>query len=271
MFKTKFNLLEGEPGVGGGSGSGTSLAELQKQIETMQTAMSEQAAEVDRLRSHSAKLLDEKKKLQSDYKAFEKLGDPDVIGKMLKQFENDEDAKLVAEGKFKEVLSKHTERMKLDYESTIEDLGKKLSESDSVKAKYEQKYHEAQAGHAIRQAAVAAGVRETAVDDILLRGKGVFIVSDEGTLESRDKDGNLRKINGKELTPTLFVESLRKTYPHYWPDSQSGGARGGAGGGKAMSNPFKKGSKSFNVTEQAKLRRSNPELAKQLEAEAAEA
>lgn len=249
-------------------GQNDSLEALQKQVEALQKDLKASTDETERLRSHAAKILDEKKKLQSDYKAFSDLGDLETVQNLLKQFEGNEDAKLVAEGKFDEVLNKHTQRLKLDLEGKINELNDKLNLSETTSQEYARKYHEAEAGHAVRAAAVAAGVRDTAIDDILLRSKGIFTVSDDGTLEARDSEGNLRTINNKPLTPDLFVAGLRDKSPHYWPDSQGGGARGGSGVVN-QKNPFKKGTKDYNVTEQAKLRKTNPELANQLAAEAA--
>jgi len=267
MFVLKHKLQdEGGDGTGGSAG-GPDLGSLQASLKEMESKMTEQSQEIDRLRNHSAKILDEKKQLQQQFKAFEGLGDPETISNMLKQFENNEDAKLVAEGKFTDVLEKHTERLKLDFQNQVKDLSEQLTKAQETGSKYETLFHESEAGHAIRAVAAKAGVRDTAIDDILLRGKGLFTVSSDGTLEARDNEGNLRVVDGKPLTPELFVAGLREKYPHYWPESQSGGARGGSGTANTP-NPFMKGTKDYNVTEQARLRKSDPALAEKLAAEA---
>lgn len=241
------------------------VEKLTKQMEQFQTTISEQQEEIERLRNHSTKLLSEKKQLSKQY---EGLGDPEMLHNILKQFQNDEDAKLFAEGKGTEVLKKHTERLKLDFQEQLDTLAKERDTYAQEKDTYAKKYHEEKAGHALRSAAAAAGVRDSAVDDILLRGKGIFTINEQNELEARDKDGNLVVVEGKALNPKLFIEGLRETYPHYWPESQSGGAHGGNGAESKVPNPFIKGSKAYNVTKQAELRRSQPDLAKQLEAEA---
>lgn len=245
------------------------LDTLKAQLEEMRGTIDAQNEELDRVKNHSKKLLDEKKKLQTEYKAFESLGDPEMIQKMLQQFNNDEDAKLFAEGKGQEVLKKHTERLSLDFQSKIDDL---LGQNETLKKERElfaNKYHESEAGHAISSAAVKAGIRDTALDDAMMRARGVFTVADDGTLEARDSEGNLKTVNGKALTPDLFIEQLRENYPHYWPESKSSGARGGAGGDNTP-NPFVKG-KHYNLTDQAKMRKSNPELADRMMQEAQQA
>lgn len=265
MFINRNILMESEPGAGSGGGSD----DLKAQFDVLQKTLADQNAELDRLRTHSTKLLDEKKKLQNDFKAYENLGDPEVLSNILKQFNNNEDAKLVAEGKFDDVLKKHTERMSLDFNTKIEELLQQNEDLTKGKSKFEQLFHESEAGHAISSAAIKAGIRDTALDDALMRSRGIFTVAQDGTLEARDSEGNLRTINGKALTPELFVEQLREKYPHYWPDSKSSGARGGAGGDNTP-NPFIKG-KHYNLTDQARLRKSNPELAERMQQEAAAA
>jgi len=234
-----------------------------KELQEAQAALQERDAEIERLRNHSQKILDEKKKLQKQY---EGLGDPEHVKQILAQFENDEDAKLVAEGKFKDVLKKHTERLSLEYKSQLDELSKQLKELEEAKTKFEGLYHESEAGHAVSAAAIKAGIRDTAIEDVLMRAKGVFRVSEDGKLEARDKEGNLVTVENKPLTPELFVQQLKEKYPHYWPESQGAGASGGSGE-TVKDNPFKKGS-SFNLTKQALLRKNDPELAKKLEQEA---
>jgi len=264
MFINRNVLMESEPGAGG---AGEDLNAIKAQLQEFQQTASDQNAELERLRAHSNKLLDEKKKLQDSFKAYEGLGDPKTLNNMLKQFNNDEDAKLVAEGKFADVLKKHTERMSLDFNSRIEELSKEVELRTKNENKYAELYHQSEAGHAVSAAAIKAGIRDTALDDALMRARGVFTVAEDGTLEARDSEGNLKLVDGKALTPELFVAQLRENYPHYWPESKSSGARGGAGGDNTP-NPFVKGTKQYNLTAQAKLRKTNPELADRLMAEA---
>lgn len=261
MFVNKYGpdrlFMEGEPGSSGGG------TDLQKQIDELTQKLNDSIAETDRLRTHSATLLDEKKKLQKQYG---ELGDPDHIAKLLKQIENDENIKMFAEGKGNEVLAKHTEKLTLEFKNQLDEITKKLDDATNNASKFEKAYHDSESGHAISAAAIKSGIRDTALDDVLLRGRGVFSVGDDGSLEARNAKGELITVNNKPLTPELFVSQLRDKYPHYWPDSSSGGARGGAGGGLGP-NPFEKGP-NYSMTEQAKIRRIDPAKAKELEAAA---
>ena len=202
-------------------------------VSVLQATLKQQTEEIDRLRAHSNKILDEKKGLQSKYKAYEALGDPETLSNILKQFEGDEDAKLVAEGKFKDVIDKKTQKIRLDYEAKVEELSKTAQQEAEDRSKYEQLYHKAEAEHALTEVAIKAGVEPVAIRNVLLDAQGLFKKNEDGVLESKDNDGNIRTVDGKALTPELFVESLRESCPHYWPKSVSGGATGSSAKGTA--------------------------------------
>jgi len=265
----KHILSEGEPGQGGGAG-GETIEQLQAKLAEMQTAMSEQNDEIGRLRKHSQKLLDEKKVLKTNLDKFEGI-DLESMTKMMEQFENNEEAQLLANGKFDDVMNRRTEKMRLNFENKIEELTNQNTELQNERSGLQNKYNDAVVNNYLRAAAEQANVLPSAIDDVLARAKGTFSVLDNGDLEARDSDGNLRTVGNKQLTPELFVDSLKETAPHYWPASQSGGANGGAGGGGKQVNPFIKGSKDYNITEQARLRKSDPQLAQQFAEEAAAA
>lgn len=260
MFKLKHAFCEGEGNGATGGASSDDLAALQVQLQ-------ESAAELDRLRSHSKKLLDEKKTLKS---ALDKFGDvdPEKFTTMLKQLESSEEARLLAEGKIDDVVAKRSERKILDIQSKLEELSNTNKRLDEEKATWQNKYNSAIVDRHLRVAAEKAGVLPSAIDDVLARAKGVFSVTDNDTIEARDKNGNLLTVGSKALDANLFVESLKESAPHYWPVSRSGGAAGGAGGNSRIANPFVKGSKDYNVTAQAQLRRTDPQLADKLYAEA---
>jgi ElaB/YqjD/DUF883 family membrane-anchored ribosome-binding protein len=257
MFKRKYILCEeaGEGGAAGGASTGNNT-----QLEELQ-------AELERLRSHSKKLLDEKKTLKATLDKFGDI-DPEKFKGMMTQLESSEEARLLAEGKIDDVVARRSERKILEVQSQLEELVKASDTAKEEASTWRNKYNSAVVERHIRIAAEKAGVIPSAIDDVLARAKGVFSVTENDQLEARDTDGTLVKVGNKALDPLLFVESLKEKAPHYWPASQSGGAMGGAGGNSRTANPFIKGSKEYNVTEQAKLRRNDPQLAAKLELEA---
>lgn len=254
MFLRKYPLCEKEPGAGGAGGSDDKAA---KQI-------AELAAEVERLKTHNSTLLDEKKKVTNKLKEFDGL-DVENIKKMMKTLDNSEEARLLAEGKVDEVVTKRIEKIQSNLESKIEDLSNKLAEKDKTFNTLSQKYNTERIQSAVRKSAEQLDVLPTAIEDVVLRSQSVFSIGEDGKIEARDADGNLRKSGSKVLTPELFVKDLEKSAPHFWKPSQGAGATGGSG--KEMkNNPFSKDH--WNLTQQAQVRKENPELAGELETEA---
>jgi hypothetical protein len=261
MFKMQHVLREGADGGEGTGGAGG--VNWESKFAEMEARFNDQNAEIDRLRKHSQKLLDEKKTLKTNLDKFDGV-DADTISKMMEQFATNEEARLIAEGKFDEVVNRRTEKTRLDMESRLNELTEKYDSTVQQNSALQQRYNDAVVNNHLRAAAEKAGVLPTAIDDVLARARGTFNVLDNGEIEARDKDGNLVVVGSKPLSPALFVDGLKDTAPHYWPASQSGGANGGTGKGSKIENPFRKGSSSYSITEQARLRRTDPQLAAQL-------
>lgn len=91
---------------------------------------------------------------------------------------------------------------------------------------------------ALRGAAVASKVVETAVEDVLNYAAS-FEIDDDGKV--LNKDG---------LDPAQWLLDLTDKRPHWWPASEGGGARGAAGERGAMGgkNPWTRAG--WNLTEQ---------------------
>ena len=97
------------------------------------------------------------------------------------------------------------------------------------------------------------------------------VVEKDGEFATRvlDADGTPR-INekGEAFSVTALVNEMKAndTFAPAFSNPNSGGGAGGSGSGAggapgAQSNPFKKGTDAYNLTNQAKMKRENPELA----------
>lgn len=95
----------------------------------------------------------------------------------------------------------------------------------------------------IRKAAEAAKVVPTAIDDIVAIGRGVFEVSEDGNVVTRDNVGSVPGIG-----VDVYLTDMKEKRPHWWPASQGGGANGGEGGGGTGTNPWSM--KDWNLTAQ---------------------
>jgi len=109
----------------------------------------------------------------------------------------------------------------------------------------------------IRNAASQAKLRDTAVNDALLVGEQVFDVAEDGRVVTKDGVGVTPGVE-----PSVWLTEVKNTRPHWWPESQGIGARGGEGAGGAGNNPFSK--EHWNMTEQGKVLKEDRSKAEQL-------
>ncbi len=199
---------------------------------------------VNGLKTKNKELLAEKKKIQESLKNYADL-DPERAREAIDFLEKNKDAQLIKDGKIDELIDRRTASIKEDYTAKLSEYEKRIGETQqeyeerleklqtdlekkATAAKtYETLYKTKVVEDTLRDAAVAAGVRPEAIDDILLRGKSTFTLGKDGTLEARDSDGKLVKDEeGSLVKPDTWLENMKKTKPHYWGDSVGTGATG---------------------------------------------
>jgi len=186
---------------------------------------------------------------------FEGL-DINAVKGLLAKVGQDEETKLIAEGKLDEVITRRTERLRGDYDKQLAAEKARADKAEAFAAKYSDKV----LADSIRAAAIKAGALPEAAEDIILRAKGTFKLSDDGEAIATDRDGEV--IYGKDgktpLSPLEWAESLRETATHLWPRAQGAGQTGD-NGGKAT----KKWGE-YTESERAALARDNPDAFKKL-------
>lgn len=179
------------------------------------------------LKSKNAELLDEKKQLQRKAKEFEDF-DFDKANEAMSFLENNKDAQLIKDGKVEELIQKKTSQLRSDHEAQLGELNANLKETSIRADTFENLYKTKMIDDGLREAAIAGKVRQEAIPDILLHGRQIFGLAEDGSLEARDAEGKLKKtLDDKVLTTTNWIEGLKKTAPHYWPPSVGTGATGG--------------------------------------------
>lgn len=222
--------------------------------EMSSTIQSEIDKAVTGLKSKNDELLTEKKTIQEALKNFDGL-DAAKAKEALEFINNNEDAQLIKDGKIDELLDRRTSAMKSDHESIVGDLTAQVKELAEGKSKYKTQFQNKMIDDAIRDAALTGKIRPEAISDVILRSKSVFSLADDLTVESRDSKGNLNKIDDKVLTPTNWIESLKKTSPHYWPASEGAGANsGGFGGGDDLDTRINEAAAKGNMSEYRRLK-----------------
>lgn len=127
--------------------------------------------------------------------------------------------KMIEAGKVDELVEEKVKAMRADLEGQIATLAK---QRDTLNSQLETLLID----NGLQSAAVAAGVEEHAMEDVLLRGRGVFKVKD-GKAIPHDKDGKI--IYGKDgSTPQAMSEwlaGLSSTAKHLFKQSSGGGAQ----------------------------------------------
>ena len=195
--------------------------------EKLDSAISEATRE---LKGKNEELIGEKRKLQENLSKFEGL-DLDKIKALQSRLENDEEAKLMAEGKMDEVFNRRFEKFRNEYEGKIGDLSKELETAKQNESTAVQRANATIVEINLRRAAEVAGVLPTAIDDVINRGMSRFTVDPDGTIVQRDENGKLVTIDGKTATPDIWMADLQEKAPHFWPPSEGTGQGGSATGG----------------------------------------
>jgi hypothetical protein len=128
-----------------------------------------------------------------------------------------------------------------------------------------------QIDQAVVTEATKRGLRATALPDITSRARQTFKLVN-GVPQAFDGDGQTARM-GKDGTSPMtlaeWVDALVSDAPHLFEANAGGGAAGSGSGGagnRSVKNPFRKDS--WNLTEQMKLLKSDPQLAARLKASA---
>lgn len=200
-------------------------AELKELNEGIDTKISDAIAG---LKNKNEELLGEKKLVQEKLATFKDITDPEKALEALTFINENEEAQMIKDGRFNELMDKRTSQMKIDHDTAVTDLADKLIEMTDGKGKYKGLYQTKMLDDAMRAVAIKAGVLPGAIDDVLLRAKSVFTLGTDGTVEARTTDNKLLKNeDGNVVTPTVWVEGLKVGSQHYWPSSEGAGAVGG--------------------------------------------
>lgn len=244
---------------GGEAGSGAQgAAKTYTQTELDEAVKQAVAEQVAGLKAKNGEVIGDNKKLKEQLAQFDGI-DPEVVKAVLKNFADNEEAKLIAEGKIDEVLSKRTERMKAAHDKEMAKLQEALEAANARAAKFTDRV----LGDAVRAAGADAGIHKTAFEDAIARARDVFEVADDG--EAVAKDGVFGK-DGKPLSLKEWFEGMKDSAPHWFPAPQGGGLGHNSSHSAGRNNPWE--AAHWNLTEQGRIYKQNPELAHALAAQA---
>ena len=225
IFKQQlFKRLQAQQGEGGEGGVG-GTPQITPEVQALIDAQVSKATEG--LKSKNSELLGKLKDTSESLKRFDGI-DPDAVKNILAKFANDEEAGLIAKGDIETMLKKHTERMQADYD-------KKLQGESEGRGKAEakaQRLAERALNAVLRDAAHTAGALPEALDDVVRRGAGLWVLNEEGDPVAMNGDEIVLGKDGKSpLSPKEWAESIRDAAPYFWPATRGSGAPGSSGGG----------------------------------------
>lgn len=214
------------------------LPDSKEALDALISAASAKAVDeaVKGLKSKNTELLGSLKDAKDALAKFDGL-DPEEMRTLLKRFANDEEAKLLKEGKLDELVSRRTEKLRSDLEKKASDA---LAAAEAA-TKRAQAFQGRVLDDSIRAAAAKAGLHQHAIDDALFRARSMFSLDENGQAVQLGDDGKpvLGKDGKSPFTPLEWLEGMKEKAPHWYPAAASGGGSGGGGGGAGGNGPAK--------------------------------
>ena len=199
-----------------------------------------------------------------DFKARYEGIDPASVKNLLAEKAKLEEAQQLKAGEVEKVVENRVKGLKADWDKQVAAL---TSERETLNSRLTA----IQIDHGVITAATKRGLRPTAITDITARSRNVFKLVN-GVPCGFDADGQTVRYGKDGITPmTLdeWVDAQVSEAPHLFEINAGGGAAGNGSGGAgnlSVKNPFRK--ESWNLTEQMKLQKSDPNLAARLKAAA---
>jgi hypothetical protein len=217
-------------------------------------------AKLDEFRNNNTALL---KQLAEHKQRFEGI-DPDEVRKLAEEKQRLEEERQLKAGELDKVVENRIKGLKADWDKQVATL---TSEREALNARLTA----IQIDQGVITAATKRGLRPTAIADITARARTVFKLVN-GSPRAFEADGQTLRYGRDGVTPmTLeeWVDAQVSDAPHLFETNAGGGAASNGSGGAAqrsVKNPFRK--ETWNLTEQMKLLKSDPQQAARLKAAA---
>jgi hypothetical protein len=218
-------------------------------------------AKLDEFRANNVALTNQ---LAEQKKRFEGI-DPDEVRKLAEEKRRLEEAQQLKGGEVDKVVENRLKTAKTEWDKQFNAV---TSERDSLNARLTA----IQIDQGVITVATKKGLRPTAIPDITARARIVFKLVD-GAPRAYEADGQTVRVGKDGITPmTLdeWVDQQVADAPHLFETNSGSGAAsngsGGAANNRSVKNPFRK--ETWNLTEQMKLQKTDPQLAARLKAAA---
>jgi hypothetical protein len=177
---------------------------------------------LDKERSNVKKL---KTDLQATVEKFKDI-DPEKAREAQLKLQEIEDQKMMSEGKAEELFAKRTERMKADHQNQVDEFNKQIEGLKKENASDKRRLSELLIDGSLRQAALKAGVHDSAVDDVVLRGRRVWKLVDNVPTPLNGENIIYGKDANKAVEMVEWVTGLQTDAPHLFKPTGGSGAPG---------------------------------------------
>ena len=201
--------------------------------------------------------------LTNQLKRFEGI-DPDAVRQLAEDKRKLEEAQQIKAGEVEKVFEARLKNARGEWDKQH---GAVVAERDALTGRLTA----IQIDQAVVTEATKRGLRPTAIPDITSRARVNFKLV-AGVPQAFEADGQTARMGKDGVSPmTLaeWVDALVSDAPHLFEANAGSGAAGSGSGGagnRSVKNPFRK--ESWNLTEQMKIQKSDPQLAARLKAAA---
>ena len=202
--------------------------------------------DIDRLQEGLRKEREDHKKTKDTLRTYQSIGAPEEVQAELDKIE---EYKAAADGKMddekiNQIVESRIKSRTAPLERQITKLTEERDGLQTTVGEFETKDKRRTIHDDLRKAATGAKVRDTAMDDIMMYDS-LFEVNELGKVVTKDGVGVTPGVDA-----SVWITEAKQSKPHWWPESQGTGARGGDGNTGAT-NPFT--AENWNLTEQGKL------------------
>ena len=217
-------------------------------------------SKLEEFRASNVTLLKERDELKQRFEGI----DPDEVRKLAAAKQKLEEERQLKAGETDKVIEARLKAARAEWEKVH---GVVVGERDALHGRLTA----IQIDQAVVSEATKRGLRPTALPDVTARARQTFKLVN-GVPQAFEADGQLARVGKDGVTPmTLaeWVDALVADAPHLFEANAGGGAAGSGSGGagnRSARNPFRK--ESWNLTEQMKLQKTDPQLAARLKAAA---
>ena len=201
----------------------------------------------------------DRREIEEKYRPFKNM-DPQEVQEKLDKFDEykeladnnggdvEERAQKLADARIKSALG--------PVERERDELKTQVQQKDEVLEGFTKKDRKRTIHDEVRSAASELNVLPSALDDALMLAEHQFDISEDNKVITKEDAGVTPGID-----PKTWLSEMQEKRPHWWPVSEGGGAGGGSGG-NATDNPWSK--KNWNMTEQSKKYKENPQQAERM-------